>query len=174
MVKRILISCTLILAAYATAQAQYDYRNTQYKVQTIYIYNFTKYITWPSEYNRGNFVIGVLGESKLISELKKMANVKSVGGRRIEVKKFNSLQEVNTHTHMLVLPTNSSDLLSQVIRQTGKGTLIITSKPGMAKVGSLINFVSIGGKPRFELNVQAVDRAGLRVSSPLKSIAIKV
>lgn len=173
--KFILISFVLFgIVGLNNAIAQYDFHNTEYKVHTIYIYNFTRYITWPNEYNTGNFVIGVVGETKLVNELKKMASVKSVGGRRIEVQKYNSLNEVDKHCHIMILPRSSSDLLSNVIRQNSRGTLIITQKPGLAKVGSLVNFVSVAGKPKFELNMQAVDRSGLRVATPLRTIAITI
>ena len=44
-----------------------------YRVHSIYIYNFMKEIQWPDEYNKGNFVIGMLGNADMENELRKMA-----------------------------------------------------------------------------------------------------
>jgi hypothetical protein len=154
------------------AQAQ-DFRDLEYRVHTIFIYNFTKYISWPSSKSRGNFVIAVIGETKLTNELQRMAKLKTVGGRKIQIKKYSSMNEF-TDAHILVLPIGSSDLLSQAIRKAGKDCLIVTQKEGLARLGSYINFVSVNGKPRFELNNGAISRSELRVANQLKAIAIQI
>ncbi len=156
--------------------AQTNPGEATYKVQTIFIYNFTKYVQWPGEYNIGDFVIGVLGETKLDEELKKMAVAKTVNGRKIVIKKYASINEVDKKCHILFLAAESSDLLNSVIQKTrGTSTLVVTEKNGSTKFGSLINFVSDKtGKPRFEMNLGAFEKSRLKYDSKLKSVAIPI
>ncbi len=147
-----------------------------YKVQSIFIYNFTKYIQWPGEYNTGDFIIGVLGETKLDSELEKMAAAKTVNGRKIVIRKYTAITEADKKCHILFLAAESSDLLNSVIQKTkDTPTLVVTERDGATKFGSLINFVSDKtGKPRFEMNLSAFEKSRLKYDSKLKSVAIAI
>ena len=60
-----------------------------YKMHTVFIFSFTRYIQWPDAYNGGDFEILVLGDSPIVDELKSMAQVKKVGDRAIKVTKIN-------------------------------------------------------------------------------------
>src|SRR4028119_2478204 len=64
---------------------------SDYKYHSVFIYNFIKYIQWPSSAQSGDFVIGVLGSSGIIPELEKMASTKTVGSQKIVVRRFNSV-----------------------------------------------------------------------------------
>lgn len=157
------------------AKAQSGFKKPESHIQSIFIYNFTKYVQWPEEYNTGDFVIGVLGETELIEELRKLAGEKKVNGRTIVVKKYVSLNEMDQKCHILYIAYDSSNLLSNVLQKVGeKSTLIITQKDGLGRTGSLINFVSVSGKPRFEINVSALARNRLRCAQQLMTIAIVI
>ncbi len=164
-----------IESLYAQSEiAPADARGAEYRIHCIYIYNFTKYIQWPSDYGSGDFTIGIVGETGLADELKKMASVKTVNGRKMVIKRYNSVNEVDKICPMLILPAQSSDFLSNALKSCGKNTLIITQKAGLAKTGSPINFVSMDGKPKFEMNTTVLDKTDLKVLTQLKSIAIVV
>lgn len=143
-----------------------------YKYHPSFIYNFTKYIEWPSSYQTGDFVIAVLGDTPLIKELEKMAENKSVGSQKFVIKKINSAAEIDK-CHMLFIPVSKSKELSDALAAlSGKPTLVVTEKPGMASKGSGINFVIMDGKWKFELNKSATEKSNLKVSSDLAKFAI--
>ncbi|MES2730805.1 MAG: YfiR family protein [Bacteroidota bacterium] len=148
-------------------RAQSDYR-----FHSVFMYNFTKYIQWPASAQSGDFVIGVLGNSAIIIELEKMATNKLVGSQKIHIKKFKNVAEV-TNCQMLFIPsTDSRDFESALEKLKGKSTLVLTEKNGLGQKGSGINFVLVEGKWRFELNEQATQSAGLKVSKELTRLAI--
>jgi hypothetical protein len=98
-----------------------------------------------------------------------------VNGRTIVVKKYVSLNEMDQKCNILYIAYDSSNLLSSVLQKVGeKSTLIITQKDGLGRTGSLINFVSVSGKPRFEINVSALTRSRLRCAQQLMTIAIVI
>lgn len=144
------------------------------KFKALFMYNFTKYLEWPSNKQSGDFVIGVFGNSPIIAELKIIAQKKKVGNQPIVIKKLSSLSEANT-CHILYIPENRSVDEAEVKNQcSNKGTVIITDKPGLAKSFSGINYVKVNGKQNFEVNKKNIDEQGIKVNSELLSLGINV
>jgi hypothetical protein len=143
-----------------------------YKFHTMYIYNFTRYIQWPNNYQSGDFVIGVLGTSPITAQLKAIAMKKMVGTQKIVVKNYRTVAMID-NCHMIFIPNAESKNLNTVKEKVkGKSTLIITERNGLANQGSGINFVLQNGKWKFELNTSEVNRRSLKVSSQLMRLAI--
>lgn len=145
-----------------------------YKFHSVFIYNFTKYIQWPSSYQSGDFIIGVMGKSDITTNLQKMAEVKTVGSQKIVVKNYNTAAEVGK-CHILFIPSQGSGDLENIIAQVGNNpTLVITERPGLGKKGSGINFILQSGKWKFELNRGALEASNLKVSGELAKLAIVI
>lgn len=146
-----------------------------YKIQSVYIYNFIKEIQWPPEYGDGNFIIGIFGESDIEVELRRLAASRTANNRKIVVKKYAKASEIDKDCHVLYLATAYYSELSSVLQKTrGTSTLVVTHKEGAARFGSLVNFVTEKGKPRFEMNLTAFDKSHLKYTQQLKSVAISV
>ncbi len=144
------------------------------KYQAVFIYNFTKHIEWPDHLRGGDFVIGVIGNSPIISELETMAQSRKVGNQQIVVKKFKTLDEIGV-CHVLFIPTaRSADLNTIVSMVKNNNTLLITDKEGLANAGAAINFVIRDNKQKFELKKSNATKYGLKVSSELERLAIVV
>ncbi len=151
-----------------------DEKNTNTKIKAIFLYNFTKYIEWPSDYKSGMFKIGILGSTDMIQELEQMASKKKVGAQQIVISKFASVDAI-TKCHMIYIPREKSGTLAEVVKKVGgNSTLIITDKEGSARKGAAINFVVESNKQRFELNVSNALKHNLKVSSNLSGLAIVV
>lgn len=156
--------------------SQFDLKaqGTDYKFHTVFIYNFTKYIKWPESASSGNFVIGIVGKSGISDPLKEMATTKTVNGRPIEVKQFNSIEEVKG-CHMVFLPQDrSKDLAAARTKLASEPTLIISEKPGLAQQGSDINFIMSDGRWKFEINQATTETHQLKISQELIKFALKV
>ncbi len=149
-----------------------EFEKTQMQIQTLYVYNFTKYFIWPPECNSGDFILGVLGESKILEEFTKMAQLKNVNGRRISVRKYATPADIEKDCHILYIPYECSHLLSEVLNAVKGSTLIISNKEGLGKFGSTVNFIAKDGKPVFEINIDGVEKRKLKCAQQLKSIAI--
>ena len=148
--------------------------DTNAKIKTMFIYNFTKYIEWPSSYKQGNFVIGMLGESPLYGNLKKMSASKKAVTQTFKIQKFNSISEVSK-CHILILSKDVNGKLPDAISKVKAfSTLIITEGQGLARKGSAINFTVQNNKQRFELNKANISKYNLKVSQNLISLAIEV
>src|SRR5688500_8419502 len=78
-----------------------------YKMHSVFIFSFTRYVQWPETYNGGDFEILVLGDSPIVEELKSMAQVKKVGDRVIKITKINSPAEIRK-CNILFVPSGKS------------------------------------------------------------------
>lgn len=177
-ISRFLLPLFLVMGMVSVANAQElqeSFETTKYKIQSVYMYNFTKYIQWPDSYNQGDFVVAVMGESPINDELLSMSEQKQVNGRSMKVVQVNSLDEISQPIHMLYIPSDESPHLGDALQLTrNEPTLIITNKEGMGRVGSMINFVTKNGRPTFEMNISALDQRNLVFEQQLKTIAIVI
>lgn len=169
-----LIPILLLLFIFGSSFNQRITVDTNAKLKAVFIYNFTKYIEWPKKYQEGYFVLGVLGETPLFSELTKMAQTKKIGSQSILVKKFTSISEIE-NCHLLYVTDKKSIDLDDIIKKTKTAsTLIITEKEGLVDKGAGINFVVRDNKQKFEMNKQNIQTKKLKVSSNLEALAISV
>lgn len=149
--------------------------DTNAKIKAVFIYNFTKYIEWPSEHKGGEFTIAILGRNKaLYDELNKMSQIKKIANQTFSIVSYNSVSEIKV-PHILYIPSDSTEELAKAVEKLrGKSTLIVTEKPGMARKGAGINFVIIGNRQKFELNKSNVEKHNLKVASTLENLAVLV
>lgn len=144
------------------------------KMKAIFIMNFTKLIEWPKSYREGNFVVGVVGESPLYTELTKMAKTKKVANQSLQIKKFNSSKDIGK-CHIIYVSRRQSEDISSVLKKVkSNSTLIITEKQGFVDKGAGINFIVKNNRQKFELNKKNVEKYKLKVSSNLEALAFTV
>lgn len=153
--------------------AYYQKDDTQAKIKATFLYGFTKYFDWPA--GGDNFVITIVGENQgLVNEMNKIAATRQVGGRKILIANAQTVKEIDKTNILFITPDKSAMLNDAVSKFKGKGTLIITEKQGLAKVGATINFVVEENKQKFELNKAAASKAGLTIGSSLEKLAVNV
>jgi len=145
-----------------------------YRMHSVFIYSFTRYVQWPDAYNQGDFEIMVLGDSPILEELKAMAQAKKVGDRTIKITRISSPSEIRK-CNMLFVPDEKSDQIADIVtRVSNQSILIVTEEKGLASKGSDINFIVKDGKLAFELNQASVNKQGLKVSNELTRLAILI
>lgn len=166
--KRYLIAVIFLAFVFSPCLAQ------NYKMHTVFIFSFTRYIQWPSAYNSGEFEIIVLGDSPIVEELKAMAQAKKVGERNIKVTRISSPAEIRKCNILFVPATQSAQISEVLSKVTSQSILVVTEEPGLGAKGSNVNFITKDGKLAFELNQDAATRQGLKVSNELSRLAILI
>jgi len=166
----ILISTFFLSSGFVTtADPELD---TNSKFKAVFIYNFTKYIEWPKTYREGPFIIGVLEDASLYTELSKMAKTKRVSNQSIKIVKFNSIEDLQL-CHILYVSKSKSKEISGVLKKMKSNcTLIVTEENGLIDKGAGINFVVKDNRLKFELNTKNIKKNRLKVSSNLEVLAI--
>jgi len=140
------------------------------KIQSLFIYNFTKNINWPNNEMNRNFKIGILGTDDYFKNIQSLLNGKVDGNRKIEIVYVESSQTAPP-LDVIYIMRNKSDEIYKFVSKL-KHTLIITDKPGMIEKGADINFMVIEGKQTFEISKENIEKSGLVVGSSLLSLGI--
>lgn len=143
------------------------------KGKVVFIYSFTKYISWPAELSQGDFLIGVFGSSEMSKELNIVAEKRKVGIRRIKVLYFPSVSSLQK-CHIVYVPKDKKAELNKVIEKYKlQAVVVITDIPGAIQKGAAINFIFVGGKQKFEIRKGNVEKNGLKVNSQLLNLGIE-
>ena len=141
------------------------------KYQTIFIFSFTHYVDWSSEYKDGDFVIGVLGyNEELNAELKDMASKRKVGNQTIKIQQFKNCKDVNKCHILYILKEKMGDFKTCIDKVKDFNTLIVTEASSFPE-GAAINMVFDGTKLNFDVNVANAKSHGLIVSDKLVAVS---
>ena len=77
--------------------------------------------------------------------------------------------------HVVFIPASAEEQIGTILEALGDSpTLTVGETDGFATRGGVMNFVIVKNKVRFEINMQAADRAGLKISSQLLRVGILV
>jgi hypothetical protein len=164
--KRIFYSMMLI---FGLAQGLFAQNAEHY--QALFIYNFTRYIQWPSN-NSQEFVIGILGKSNIYNELKTLVSNKKVGTSTIVVKQFASAAEIGKCQILFISNEVSSQVPQLAAELQKKNTLLITERSGLSRKGAGICFALEDGKQKFEISKANVEKTGLMINNQLIDMGI--
>ena len=140
---------------------------------TLSIYNFTRYIDWPSSDASDDFIIDVIGHKSVYDKLKELVTGRKVGNRNIVVRYLESVNNITKSQILFLGFWQSKDIQKAVDKIGNEHTLLITEKDGMIDSGSAINFVIRNSAIKFEIKKANIQKYGLNVGEALLSLAYK-
>jgi len=147
------------------------------QVKAAYLLKFGNYVDWPPEafaQNDRSFQIGILGADDLADELAQMVVGRSVNGRNITVRKLRSADSAE-NVNLLYIGEQSGARLAEQLRQLqGKPVLLVTESAQALAHGSMINFVQVDGRLRFEVAPKNAANERLNISARLLAVAYMV
>jgi hypothetical protein len=136
------------------------------------MYNFVRYIQWPTESEPGDFVIGVFGADDVYNTFKTRYDGRQKGSKKYVIKKINAIADAASCDVVYLGRGKSKDFDALKAATAGKSILTITDNNNLGKKGSCVNFREIDGNLKFEINQASITAASLKVSSSLLSVAI--
>jgi hypothetical protein len=132
-------------------------------------------VEWPPEALSGrHFTIAVLGSDTIARELEQILPHHSLKSRPAQVRRIRSLREARDAQILFVGPEFSDELKSIVARVANHPVLVVSASDHGLDDGSCVNFLFVDQHVRFEVSLIAADHVGLRVSSELLSVAVRV
>ena len=138
----------------------------EYQAKASFVYNFTRLIEWPSNYNT-EFVIGVFGNSPVYEQLQKITAGKSVGVQKIVVKKVLTYDEMPKCDILYVSKSISSAIEMVQNQMKGKNVLIVGEQKDLIDKGAAISFFLSDDRLLFQISVGNAQKHGLTVSKSL-------
>ena len=180
-IERPLRACALsILVAAGIAgpcAAQSDAQTAEYRVKAAFLYKFGGYVEWP----QGVFAkpdspiaIGVIGADALAEELARIVAGRTINGRPVTVRKLRPGEAV-ARLHVLFVGRSDSSRLADILAAAkGQPLLTVTETDEALKLGSMINFVVVEDKVRFDIAPPPSESSNLKISARLLGVARKV
>lgn len=169
------VVAALCLAAAPAGYAEHTL-SREYEIKAAFLYNFLKFVEWPEEaYTDENSpgTICVLGADPF-GEAFDVIEGKTARGRSIRVRRIRGVAGAG-ECHILFIGSSEASRLKEVFRAAeGEGVLTVGETKDFARSGGAVNFFIKKDKVRFEINVDAVEKAGLKMSSKLLNLAVIV
>lgn len=143
---------------------------SEYAVKAAFLFNFAKFIEWPGEENIDSLFLTVLGEDPFERVLDELQG-KMIRGKKLKVQRLKSIQELK-QSHILFISSSLKLQAPQILRSLeGAPTLTIGEVDGFCQQGGIINLYLDQNKVRFEINLIAAKKAGLKIHSNLLKLA---
>lgn len=148
--------------------------SAEYRVKAAFILNFTRFVEWPKnafESDSSPLVIGILGTDPFGKSLDETVQGETVNGRKLEVRRFTSLGDVEGCHVLFVSATEARSVKIITQRLQNQPVLTVGDGEGFTKAGGMIALYTENRRIRFRVNAETGRRAGLTFSSKLLRLA---
>ena len=149
------------------------YSPGEYALKAAFLYNFAQFIHWPTETfskDQTTFTLCILGKDPFGPALDPVKG-KSLKGRKLVIKHVDKLQDAENCQILFISRSEKENLAEILAELRGSGVLTVGDMENFAQQGGVINLITVKRKVRFEINLDAAERAGLRISSKLLKLA---
>lgn len=144
----------------------------EYEIKAAFLYQFSKFVEWPELTSQESFTICIFGSnpfSKFIEDLE-TSEMKS---KKVRVHLVTGTDPMDS-CQILFIPRNEHKAAGIVQKIIPKRILTVGETENFLAAGGIINFIKQGNKIRFEINQKQAEASGIKISSKLLSVAIKV
>jgi hypothetical protein len=145
----------------------------EYLIKAAFLYNFTKFVEWPPEVFKDSLSpinLYILGADPFGEALNSIRD-KTVKGRRLNIKHVNHIEEISG-CHILFISASEKENLKHLLYSLRNSAILTVSETErFAQRGGTINFIMVGNKIHFEINPDAAQQSGLKISSQLLKLA---
>lgn len=152
-------------------------RASEYEVKAAFLFNFSKYVEWPAGTFAGTddpIFICVLGANPFGTLLADDVRNKKVNGRDLAVRNAKSLAET-AGCHIVFISATEQALLDEaLVKLAGRPVLTVGDAESASERGVVLGLTLKGARVRFEVNLAAARRAGLKLSSQLLKLASRL
>ena len=144
-------------------------------VKAVYLYRFAGYVEWPPETPaHTRFTIVVMGDDQVAEALSRLLPQHPIGGQPAEVRVARHVAELAGAQMIYVGENHRGDLRDALAAVEHRPVLVVTGETDGLAAGSAVNFVQADNKIRFEISLDAATRAGLKISSQLLALAVRI
>ena len=164
-----------LLICQSTASQGEDRLVSEYRIKAAFLYNFSSFVSWPERASQHNdeFQICVVGNDPFGEALNTLSG-KSVSGMPLKIRRLTAGAITDTCQLVYISESETKRFVRLLGKVRARPVLTVSDIDGFAMHGGIIRFKLVDNKVRFEINVDAAERAGLKISSKLLSLAIIV
>lgn len=164
------IAASLVLPLPASAWDRLAEPASEDDVKAAFVVNFLRFASWPASAAQGPFQICAATDGPLYQSLTRLASVKTVIGRPVQVSTVTA--DDLQRCHILLLESLTSRRLSSWIRTAeGHALLTVSDIPHFLESGGMFQLVLDNQRIAFDIRLDSIRRSGLQVSSSLLRLA---
>lgn len=167
----------LVCSSTNELRAQTKNRSLEYEVKAAFLFNFTKFVDWPSTAFASPdapITICIVGSDPFGAILDQTVEGETVSDHEIQVRRGLQGDELRS-CHILFISGSEREQCARIFSSLhGSSVLTVSDLSGFVDAGGMIEFVLESGKVQFEINAVAAETAGLKLSSRLLRVAKEV
>ena len=163
----------LLTSIFSWAQAS---KPSESQVEAAYLYNFGKFVTWPSDRaaTPETFNICVLGKDPFGPILDETVNGEQINGKKVGILRISRVQEARSCNILFVSSSEEKRLPTIVVEAQRMHVLTVSDMPHFAERGGTIGLINHNDRVRFEVNRTRAEECHLGLSSELLKVAVRV
>lgn len=147
---------------------------TEYEAKAGFLYHFGAFVDWPATAftnTDGAFIVGVLGADPFGGVLDEVMGGKAIRKKPVRVQRFARVEDA-VSSHILFVSASEAPRLPAILATLDRTNVLTVSElERFAERGGMIALRMVDKKVRFDINVDAAKRAGLKLSSQLLTLA---
>jgi hypothetical protein len=149
--------------------------NEEYRLKAAFVYRFPQFVEWPESAltGRDDVTICVTRPNPFGALLHELIAGETLNGRQLVIRNLDRGSRLNG-CQVLFMPAGTPDVKDVLNAVGSRPILTIGESPGFLEQGGVINLQVIDRRVRFEVSPGAAERVGLRLSSQLLRLAVRV
>ena len=148
---------------------------TEYDVKAAYLLNFGKFIRHPNPgSSRSSFDICLLGRDPMGRTIDDLAANEKVDRLPVHIRRLPDASVAKNCDIVFFSTTEGERIREDLAILAGSDALTVSDTPEFLQQGGMVQFVLVESHVRFAINLSAVNRAHLELSSELLRVASSV
>jgi YfiR/HmsC-like len=147
----------------------------EYEVKAAFLFRFAQFVEWPADTFKGvgePFTYCTIGDDPFRGALEQTLNGKTIGQRSLRVEHLNGTGKIGECQVVFVGGSGDRKHVEEMLASTGTLPILTVGEADrFAENGGAIGFCTEDNKIRFEVNLDAAGKAGLKISAKLLALA---
>lgn len=148
--------------------------SSEYQVKAAFLFHFAQFVEWPAGVFRdvdSPLTYCTMGEDLLSGALDQSLSGKTIGARSLRVQHLKPSQQAQT-CQVLFIGASETRKVSEIMASVSRRPILTVGETEhFAADGGVIGFVVEANKIRFEINLEAAEKANLKISARLLALA---
>ena len=141
------------------------------ELKAAFLLNFAKFTNWAAVQSGAEVVFCVLDDDRVGAALTESVRGQTIEGHKLAVWKL-KVDPSLPACHLLFAPgSDARKVLTKIGQVRDLPVLTVSNARGFAEAGGMIELFEENGRMRFAINMDAVQRSGVRLSSRMLDLA---
>ena len=162
---------SIVGARWVSAQTS---ASSEYQVKAAFLFHFAQFVDWPPEAFEdaaSPLTYCTAGEDPFHGALEASLNGKMIGTRPVRVIHFRQVQEIQGCQIVFLGTLDKKPISAMLANLRTSPVLTVGESESFVQGGGMIGFFLEDNKVRFDINLDAAERAKLKISARLLALA---